>query len=166
MGDTVACSGNPKHLHSVADLTFMRAKLFIISAAVAAFGVVAWALSAKALSRVIRQRLVSALEEDFASTLEVKDLEVSLFPHINIIGNDVVFHLQNRPNLPALFTIRKLTATANPLGLLARHISFVRIEGLDIHIPPREENTERRKASEKRPPRFIVDEIVADGTRD
>ena len=143
----------------------MRTKLFIISAAVVVFAVAAWALSAKALSGVVRQRMISALEENFASTLEEKDLEVSLFPHIAIVGSGIVFHLQNRPNLPPLFTIRKLTATANPLGLLARHISFVRIEGLDIHIPPREENTQRPKTSEKRPPRFVVDEIIADGTK-
>jgi hypothetical protein len=108
--------------------------------------------------------MISALEENFASSLEEKNLEVSIFPHVVIVGEGVVFRLKDRPGMPPLFTIRKLTATANPLGLLARHVSTVRLEGLDIHIPPREESAQPQTKSEKKPPRFVIDEIIADGT--
>jgi hypothetical protein len=54
------------------------------------------------------------------------------------------------------------------VGLLARHVSSVQLEGLDIHVPPREDSAARREkdreASEKKPPRFVIDEIIADGT--
>jgi hypothetical protein len=108
--------------------------------------------------------MISALEQNFASSLEEKNLEVSIFPRVVIVGESVVFRLTDRPGMPPLFTIRKLTATANPLGLLARHVSTVRLEGLDIHIPPREEGAQPQTKSERKPPRFVIDEIIADGT--
>jgi hypothetical protein len=126
--------------------------------------IAAWAISAPVLSRVVRSRMIAALEENFASNLEEKNLGVSIFPHVVIVGEGVVFRLKNRPDMPPLFTIRKLTAAANPLGLLARHVSSVRLEGLDIHIPPREENPQTQAKSDKKPPRFVIDEVIADGT--
>jgi hypothetical protein len=108
--------------------------------------------------------MISALEENFASTLEVQNLTVSIFPRVAIVGEGVVFRLKDRTGMPPLFTIRRFTARANPLGLLERHVSTVVLEGLDIHIPPREDNPEAQKQSAKNPPRFVIDEIIADGT--
>ncbi len=116
------------------------------------------------LSRIARGRIVSALEENFASSLAVKTLDVSVFPSVSIVGEGLTFRLRDRPEAPPLFTIRKFTARANMLGLLARHVSSVTLEGLDIHIRPREDNAHPQNKSEKKPPRFVIDEIIADGT--
>ncbi len=87
-----------------------------------------------------------------------------MLPRVAILGEGIVFRLNNRPGMPPLFTIRKLTARANLLGLLARHVSSVRLEGLEIHIPPREDHGAQQQKSDKKPPRFVIDEIIADGT--
>jgi hypothetical protein len=146
----------------------VRTKLLIASAVVVALSMGGWIICAPVLSRVVKQEMISALEQAFASTLEIKNLEVSVFPHVAIVGEGIAFHLKDRPSAPPLFTIRRLTARANVLGLLARHISLVTLEDLDIHVPPREnsaaERARNRETSAKRPPRFVIDEIIADGT--
>jgi hypothetical protein len=143
----------------------VRSKLWILGGAVVIFAIAAWAISAPLLSRVVRGRVIDALEEDFASRLEVKTLDVSLFPRVAITGEGLVFRLKDRADAPPLFTIARFTARANPLGLLARHVSQVQLEGLDIKVPPRQEGKAPQSKSGKKPPRFIIDEIIADGTR-
>jgi AsmA-like C-terminal region len=142
----------------------VRTKILIAIGAILILAIAAWAISAPMLSHVVKERMMTALEENFASSLEVKNLEVSVFPHVVIAGEGLVFRLKDRPEMPPLFTIRKFTATANPLGLLARHVSSVTLEGLDIHVPPRQDKGAQPKASGKKPSRFVIDEIIADGT--
>ena len=143
----------------------VRSKSLIVGGALVILVIAAWAISAPLLSGVVRGRVIAALEENFASRLEVKKLDVSLFPHIVIMGEGLVFRLRDRADAPPLFTIAKFEARANPLGLLARHVSRVRVEGLNIKIPPREESQAPQPKSAKKPPRFVIDEIIADGTR-
>jgi AsmA-like C-terminal region len=126
--------------------------------------IVAWMISAPLLSRVVRERMIVALEENFDSQLEVKRLDVSVFPRVAITGEGLVFRLRDRADVPPLFTIARFTAQANVLGLLAKHVSQVRLEGLDIKVPPRRDGPKQAK-SEKKPARFVIDEIIADGTK-
>ncbi len=141
----------------------MRTKVTLAIVVIVVLVIAIWAASAPALSHVVRARVISGLEDNFASDLELKGLTVSLFPHIVITGEGIIFHLKDRPGMPPLFTIRRFVARANPFGLMARHVSSVQLEGLDIHIPPREDHSDRPK-SDKKPARFVIDEIIADGT--
>jgi hypothetical protein len=140
----------------------VRNKVLVATASLIIILIVGWGVSAPLLSRIARARIISALEENFASRLDVKTLDVSVFPRVAVLGEGLTFHLRDRPEVPPLFTIRKFTVRANILGLLARHVSSVKLEGLDIHIPPREEKPQQH--NEKNPPRVVIDEIVADGT--
>jgi hypothetical protein len=143
----------------------VRTKSWVGGVAAILIIIAAWAFSAPALSGVVRGRVIAALEENFASRLEVKKLDVVLFPRIEITGEGLVFRLRERADAPPLFTIARFEARANLLGLLARHVSQVRLEGLDIKIPPREDNGTNVRRSEKKPARFVIDEIIADGTK-
>jgi hypothetical protein len=145
-------------------LTGVRSKIFVSLGVIAILALIAWMVSAPMLSRVARERIISALEENFGSSLEVKKLDVSLFPRVQITGEGLAFRLKDRTGVPPLFTIAKFTATANVLGLLARHVSEVRIEGLDIKVPPREDKP-AHPPDRKKPSRFVIDEIIADGTK-
>ncbi|MGA3190544.1 MAG: AsmA-like C-terminal region-containing protein [Bryobacteraceae bacterium] len=120
-----------------------------------------WIIAAPVLSRVARARIISALEENFGSRLEMKRLDVSVFPRVSISGEGLVFRLKDRPGVPPLFTIERFTATANFLGLLARYVSEVRLEGLDIKVPPHEDHAKK----EEKLPRFTIGEVIADGTK-
>jgi AsmA-like C-terminal region len=143
----------------------VRTKLWIAAGVVVILVIVAWMISAPLLSRVVRERMIAALEENFDSQLEVKRLDVSVFPRVAITGEGLVFRLRDRADVPPLFTIARFTAQANVLGLLAKHVSQVRLEGLDIKVPPRRESPKQHAKSDKTPPRFVIDEIIADGTK-
>jgi hypothetical protein len=150
-----------------AAILFVRTKILLFIGAALVLAVASWIICAPILSRAVKARTIAALEQNFACTLEVSTLDVSIFPRVTIVGKGIVFRLKDQPERPPLFVIRKFTAMANPLGLMAGHISSVRLEGLDIHIPPRGDIAQKGKAqeaSEKKPPRFVVDEIIADGT--
>ena len=130
----------------------MRNKLLIAIGVIIVLAIAIWAISAPILSHVVRERVISALEENFASSLQENNLEVSLFPRVTIVGDTIVFHLQDRPGTPPLFTIRKLIVHANLLGLLARHVSSIELQGLDIHIPPRQDKTAEQPKSKSNLP--------------
>ena len=76
----------------------------------------------------------------------------------------MVFRQKGRSGDPPLIQIARFTANGNIFGLLARHLSSVRLEGLDIRVPPKDPNRVK-EPSRGNTPYFVVDEIIADGTR-
>jgi hypothetical protein len=121
-------------------------------------------------SPLMRQWVVKALEERYESDIELGDLKLSLFPQIRITGSDLRFRHKGRVDVPPLAFIKRFSADIGLSGLLSvpKHARTVRLEGLQIHVPPRGEkhNTERQteRQSTNPLPSFVVDRIVADGT--
>ena len=126
--------------------------------------ILVFAAAAPALSRTARSRIQRALEDRFASDLQIQNLKVSLFPSVVVTGDAAIFRLKKHPEDPPLIQIAKFTARGNILGLLARHISVVRLEGLSIHVPPKDPDAARAPAGNQSSPYFVIDEIIADGT--
>ncbi len=120
------------------------------------------------LSQIARRRIIHGLEQSFASQVEIKALDVRVFPRFQATGSDVILRFRGRRDLPPLLSIRRLSADAGWLTLLSGHVPQVRLEGLEIQVPPKDE----RPPEEKKPasPKFsgvggfVIDEIVADGT--
>ncbi len=125
--------------------------------------VVVFAAAAPMLSSYARTRIQSALQDRFASDLQIQNFKVSLFPSVAISGQSVVFRRKGHPDDPPLIQVAKFTAKGNILGLMARHVSLVRLEGLDIHIPPKNSGAAASHAGGNAP-YFVIDEIIADGT--
>jgi hypothetical protein len=135
--------------------------------AVAAFAVLIAAgfLFNGALSRFARDRAEQSLKKSFASDLEVENIAVNVFPSFHLTGEGLVLHYHGRKDLPPLITIRKVTADTNLLSLLAGHVRRVRVEGLEIQVPPKSEQSAQAKPSRsERIAGFVIDEITADGT--
>ena len=114
-----------------------------IRRALAAAGIVVVALMAifaavaPMLSSMARSRIQDTLQESFASDLQIQNLKVSLFPSVGVSGESVVFRRKGHPSDPPLIQIARFTARGNIFELLARHLSLVHLEGLDIHVPPK-----------------------------
>ena len=91
-----------------------------------------------ALTPSLRGRLTRALGERFESQVELASLRVSLLPHVRVSGSGVVLRHQGRTDVPPLITLASFTATANLWGLVGRPVRLkdLRIEGLEINIPP------------------------------
>ncbi|HTR35314.1 MAG TPA: hypothetical protein VMH80_05400 [Bryobacteraceae bacterium] len=126
--------------------------------------VVGWMLRGR-IEETVRRRAAAGLEQAFAGRLEWKSFQVGLVPRlqVNILG--LVLHFEGRNDQPPLISIRKLSATSDLSALLRRHIQYVRLEGLEIQVPPKSQRTPQQGDSVPRAARdFLIDEIVADGT--
>jgi hypothetical protein len=137
----------------------------VVAGAVAlAFVVAAW-LSNGALARMVRERMIQGLRQSFASDLEFKNLEVAVFPQFHANGEALVFRFKGRKDLPPLISLRRFTVNSGLLHLLAGHIGQVRLEGLEIQIPPKQERgPQEQTPASQTITGFVMDDIVADGT--
>jgi hypothetical protein len=140
-------------------------KWFVVAGVVVLVLIGIFVASAPALSSLVRSRIQATLQDTFASDLQIQNLKVSLFPSVVMSGDSIVFHRKGHSDDPPLIQIARFTARGNIFGLLARHVSMVRLEGLNIQIPPKDSEGTRPPASAGKSPYFVIDEIIADGTR-
>jgi hypothetical protein len=134
-----------------------------------ALGVVLFGVSVR-LSPVAREWFVKALKERYDSDIEMDHFSLSFFPRVGARGSGLVFRHKGRTDVPPLISIRKFSVDAGFLGLLSspKRARRVRLEGLQIHVPPRrakestDDDPERGKV--RHIPPFVIEEIIADGT--
>ena len=142
---------------------------WIVAAAVLGIVLVGVAIAARSLSPWVRQRIVQTLEENFASRLELKSLDVSLFPSVRITGRDLMLRYNGRTDVPPLIKMRQFSAETSLMALFRTptRINHVRVEGLEIQVKTGGEETNRQgtAATRGKPPNFLIDQLIADGTR-
>jgi AsmA-like C-terminal region len=126
------------------------------------------------LGSIGREWVIEALEKKFDSDLELGNLTISLFPRMHASGENLVFRHKGRTDVPPLIAIKKFSADTGVLNLLRspRRVSQVRLEGLEIHVPPKRDQAQNGDSKQQRAnkadrggkPPFLIEEIVADGT--
>ena len=86
----------------------------------------------------IKQRLVNALSERFDSEVQVETLTISLLPRPRLSGRGLVLRHKHRTDVPPLVLIASFSGEAGLVGLLSDTvtISNIRLEGLEINVPP------------------------------
>jgi len=128
------------------------------------------AVSRSYVSPLMRQWVVKALKERYESDIEMGDFKLSLFPQVRITGSDLLFRHKGRTDVPPLVFVKRFSADIGLSGLLRvpKHAHTLRLEGLQIHVPPRGEKHDTERQTERQPtnplPSFVVDRIIADGT--
>lgn len=83
------------------------------------------------------------LSHEYNSEVELSSFGVTIhFPLVQAEAADVTLHFKGHRALPPLIEMKRVTMRASMWGLIhgASHISFVRLEGLQIVIPPREQH--------------------------
>ena len=121
-------------------------KWLAVAVAIALLAVAALAVAAPALSAIARSKIQAALQDRFDSDLQIQNLKVSVFPSVSVSGESAVFRRKGHSDQPPLIEIARFTAQGSFLGLLARHVSLARLEGLRIHIPPKDANRSKEVA--------------------
>jgi hypothetical protein len=115
-----------------------------------------------------RERAVNFLREKYQSEVELKDLKVSLFPVVRVTGEGLVLHYHNRTDLPPFVRIKTFSADAGWKSLWqeTKHIRTLRLEGLEIKLPPKSERQPKgnKPAAGKKRFDVVVDRVIADGT--
>src|SRR6187402_3806591 len=86
----------------------------------------------------IKQRLVDALGERFDSRVQLETLTVSLLPRPRLSGKGLELRHKHRTDVPPLVTIASFSGEAGLVGLLSDPVtvSNIRLEGLEINVPP------------------------------
>ncbi len=152
-----------KHIFQV------RKVVWIAGASLLGLAILWWAAARPYLESMLRARMIDFLEDRMASQVELGPVKLSLVPHIGVTGEAFVFRHHGRIDLPPLIRIRRFEARVSPWGIFRspRHVRQVRLEGLQIHVPPRGQQAPKRSPQRKSGGSsgdVIVDEIIADGS--
>jgi AsmA-like protein len=89
---------------------------------------------------MVRERIEKILQTHFASKIEFSDFDVSLYPRVHVTISQLVLRHKGRTDIPPLIQVRTVTMTANLIRLLQdkSRIALVHLDGLQIHMPPRQ----------------------------
>lgn len=136
---------------------------------VAAALTLTWALRA---TPQIRERIVAALNERFASKLDLTSLHVEIIPKARVSGTGLTLRHNGRTDVPPLITIGSFDASAGIAGLVRTplHLNDVTIEGLEIRVPPgglsiRDDDADTHETHAERPSPILIDRIVSRSAR-
>ena len=117
-------------------MTLRRVLLLAVLLVVAGTGAfVWWALRA---TPHVRDRVVAALNERFASQVELATLDATVIPQPRVGGTGLKLRHNGRTDVPPLISIDAFEASASVRGLLGRplHLGTVRLDGLEVRVPP------------------------------
>jgi AsmA-like C-terminal region len=124
-----------------------------------------------------KQRVVDALARRFDADVDLKALQVSLFPQPNVSGEGLTIRHKQWPDAHPLISIRRFSAKTDFETLINRrdHVDLVRLEGLEIRIPPRghaaehDVNEDDQQVANGEPGhdttrlKFYIETMIADG---
>jgi hypothetical protein len=123
-----------------------------------------WALRA---TPQVRDRVIDALNERFASQVDLERLEVSVVPRPRVAGTGLELRHNGRTDVPPLISIGSFEASTGVMGLLRKplRLGTIRLEGLDIVVPPgglnpgRKEDDDIHVPHADRPSPIFIDQI-------
>src|ERR1700733_1837695 len=146
---------------------FPRRILLVAAGIVVVCGalIVGLRLAVAPLQRLAERRVQAALHQAYGDQLQVKNIHVGLFP--GVLELTGITLQRGDPGGPALFSIARASSSTRYWDLVRKpiHIKSVRLQQLEIHVPPRGEGgaaPHQSKAGVKAPS-FVVDELLADG---
>ncbi len=118
----------------------------------------------------LQDRVLSALREHYGSDVQLQNLHVSVVPVFRVTLDNFVLPNKRGDDLPPFLTIKHVTAEAFPVQLLRRpvHLSWVKLEGMVINVPPKGSKAPGTPPPPKRHVRlanFEIDRLDADGTK-
>lgn len=140
-------------------------------------GAIALYFYVKGFTPRARQRVIQALAERFDADVDLNSLDISLFPEPKAIGEGLSIRHKGWNDPHPLIYIRRFTAQTDFYTLLdgRNRVNLVRLEGLELHVPPRgrsaliEETKENHEIASAEPGedttrlRFLIQTVIADG---
>jgi AsmA-like C-terminal region len=116
----------------------------------------------------MRRAITQALAERFQSDVELQELHIQVLPRLQVTGRGLSLRYHGRTDVPPLIQIASFTFVGGLLAMLrpVTHISLVRVQDLQITIPPRGHTAER--PSESKPQSspeissILVDRVICE----
>ena len=122
-------------------------------------------------SKVLAERVTQTLADRLDADVELGSLTLHAFPTMHAVGTDLTIRHKGRTDVPPLITIKSFTMHASLMSAWRRHVPHVRLEGLEIQIPPDDDHdTVERPVSTSgahffKGPQVVVDQLVADDAK-
>ena len=126
----------------------------------------------------MREELERWLSLRLNSDVQLDTLDVQLRPTLRVEGTNLVLRLKGRPDLPPFISIKRISGTGGFTRLRAKRLTEVRLEGVEITVPPgRKADLESLRqagrpaaavpaGSETVPePPFVIERLVASSAR-
>jgi hypothetical protein len=125
-----------------------------------------------------RARVIKALEDRFDADVDLKSLDITLFPKATVVGTGLSIRHKGWSDQHPLIAIRRFSAQTDLISALGprNEVSMVQLEGLEIHIPPRgrqalkqgmggkSKGEDSQSGGDTTRFRFNIQTIIADGT--
>ncbi len=111
----------------------------LIVAAIAVLAVVAFVVVSSRVSfssETARTRMIAVLESQFNGEVELDDLQLRVLPRLRAEGRGLRIRHKGRRDVPPLISIEHFSAEGSFISLYRRHVSHLKVDGLDIEIPP------------------------------
>ena len=99
---------------------------------------VAVLLSIPIRSQTLKERVVALLSDQLESEVTIERLEGRVYPRVGVSGGGVVIRHKGRTDVPPLITIDEFEIRGSLRDLLRhpRRVAQVRLKGLEVKIPP------------------------------
>lgn len=121
-------------------------------------------------SETLRSRIIATLQDRLDADVELGAVTLQVLPRFEVKGDDLVIRHRARRDAPPLFFVDAFTVSADVFGLWRRHVSYVKLEGLQIQIPPGDDDAGNKPESAARGgphlvqgPQVVVDVLEAPG---
>jgi hypothetical protein len=100
-------------------------------------------------SDTLRHRMVDTLANKLDSDVELGDLTLRAFPRLRAEGTNLRIRRRGMDDYPPLITVKSFHVDASLFGLWRKHVDHVRLDGLDINIPPSQARHRQKALEEK-----------------
>ena len=109
---------------------------------------IAVVLSIPIRSDTLKARVIALLTDELESEVTIETLEGRVFPRVSVSGRGVVIRHKGRTDVPPLITIDEFEIRGSLRELMQhpRHVSEVRLRGLQVKIPPGDDDDDADKA--------------------
>jgi AsmA-like C-terminal region len=152
-----------------------RKRLWILIGAAGAVAAVLLTtlLSIPIRSETLKERVILLLNDQLESEVTIERLEGRVFPRVSVSGGGVVIRQKGRTDVPPLIEIAEFEIRGSFRDLMRhpRHVGEVRLKGLEVKIPPGDDEDSEANQSDaeqmeqaKKLEQVIIDRFEAPDT--
>lgn len=130
------------------------------------------AVSLRQLEPRLHEWVTSTLTSSLESDIQLGEVHLSWFP-LRLTARDLTVRHHGRTDIPPLLVVGSFTVDLRPGDLWSSTVDHVKVDGMEIHIPPKDESGKRpmprpgpngQKAGDAEEP-FVVRRLSATNTR-
>lgn len=126
-------------------------------------------ISARGLEPRLHAWVTGALSESLQSEVTLGRVALKLSP-LRLDARDLMVRHRGRTDIPPLIVVQSFVVDLKPLDLWSSTVEHVRVDGMEVHIPPKDDQTGKRPlprtgGGSGKGPQLLVRRFTATNTR-